>query len=37
MKIDKSLQEVWRWKEKSYKKTENLSLKKVVKKIKEDA
>lgn len=36
MKIDKSLQEVWDWKDKVYQETETLSVKEAGKKISED-
>ena len=37
MKIDKSLEEVWTWKEKIYQETQNMSMEERVKKIKENA
>lgn len=37
MKIDKSLEEVWSWKEKIYQETKNISFEEKVKKIKENA
>ena len=37
MKIDKSLEEVWSWKEKIYLETKGMSMEDRVKKIKENA
>ena len=37
MKIDKSLEEVWEWKEKIYQETRNMSIEERVKKLKENA
>jgi hypothetical protein len=37
MKVDKSLQEVWDWKDKVYQETKHLSIRDTVKKIHEDA
>jgi hypothetical protein len=37
MKYDKSLLEVWEWKEKVYQEVKNLSAKEYVKKIRNDA
>lgn len=37
MKADKSLEEVWMWKEKIYQETRNMSMEERVKKIKENA
>ncbi len=37
MKIDRSLEEVWRWKEKIYQETKGMSVEERVKKIKENA
>ncbi len=36
MKVDKSLQEVWDWKDKVYQETKNLSVREASKKIHED-
>lgn len=36
MKIDKSLEEVWRWKEEIYQETKDMSMEERVKKIKEN-
>lgn len=36
MKVDKSLQEVWNWKEKVYQATKHLSVRETAKKIHED-
>lgn len=37
MKTDKSLEEVWRWKEKIYKETKDMSMEERVRRIKENA
>jgi len=37
MKTDKSLEEVWRWKEKIYEETKSISMEERVKMIKENA
>jgi uncharacterized protein YeaC (DUF1315 family) len=37
VEIDKSLQEVWNWKEQIYQETKHMSLENIVKKIKENA
>lgn len=37
MKIDKSLKEVWEWKDLVYEETKNLSMEEKIKKIKKDA
>ena len=37
MKVDKSLQEVWDWKDKVYEKTKYFSVKETARKIHEDA
>jgi hypothetical protein len=37
MKIDKSLEEVWTWKEKIYQETKDMSMEERVKRIKENA
>ncbi|MBU0694458.1 MAG: hypothetical protein KKC11_07325 [Candidatus Omnitrophica bacterium] len=37
MKVDKSLQEVWDWKEKVYRETKHLSIREALDKIHEDA
>lgn len=37
MKVDKSLQEVWDWKDKVYQATKNLSVREAAEKIHEDA
>ncbi len=36
MKVDKSLQEVWDWKDKVYEKTKHLSVRETARKIHED-
>ena len=36
MRVDKSLQEVWDWKDKVYQATKNLSVRETAKKIHED-
>lgn len=36
MKVDKSLQEVWEWKDSIYEETKHLPLKEFVKKMKKD-
>lgn len=37
MKIDKSLEEVWKWKEKNYEETKNMSIEEIIEKIKNNA
>lgn len=37
MKVDKSLEEVWSWKEKIYQETKGMSLEDIARKIKENA
>lgn len=37
MKTDKSLEEVWKWKDKVYEETKSMSMEERVKKIKESA
>ncbi|MBU0700443.1 hypothetical protein KKE26_03995 [bacterium] len=37
MRIDKSLEEVWDWKEKIYQETKGISMEEIVKKTKENA
>lgn len=37
MKVDKSLQEVWDWKEKVYQETKHLSIRETLDKLHEDA
>lgn len=37
MRIDKSLEEVWQWKEKIYQETKDISMEERVKRIKENA
>lgn len=37
MRVDKSLQEVWDWKEKGYKERKGLTMEEKIKKIKESA
>jgi hypothetical protein len=37
MKVDKSLEEVWKWKEKVYQKTKGISMEERVRRIKENA
>jgi len=36
MKVDKSLQEVWEWKEKVYQETKNLSVKETAEKMRRE-
>jgi len=37
MKVDRSLQEVWEWKDEVYRQTKHLSMKQTARKIHEDA